>query len=154
MKKVIIIICFIASYAFAQNMELQHYQRSIDIKELHLPGQIFVPSDYGIFFPDSLYQTASLTIRKVKHRDFNKSFTMFAYVKNGEYQAVRLLVKNKKTLNALIKEINQRFPESGVRNEANVSFCLTNSERQIMLNINQLGSRKELHFILQKCNQN
>jgi hypothetical protein len=67
-----------------------------------MTGQIFVPEDYGIIFPDSLYQTTSLTTRKVRHSDFSKSFGVFAFVENGQYKVIRLLVNNQKTLDSVI----------------------------------------------------
>jgi predicted DNA-binding ribbon-helix-helix protein len=118
--------------------------------KIPLPNDKFVSSDYNILFPDSLYSSAKITLRKVRIEGMRKSFSCQMRIEQGAYKEIKFVVKGKKRLTFLVSELSGLFPTIALSSDTRF-YCLNCTKQTMSLSIRKLGRKYELTLSQNAC---
>ena len=141
---------FLGLSLLSQDAELQHYQREYSMAKIPLPNDKFVSSDYNILFPDSLYSSAKITLRKVRFEGMRKSFSCQMHIEQGVYKEIKFVVKGKKRLTFLASQLSGLFPTLAFNKDIRF-YCLNCAGQPMSLSIRKLGKKYELTLSQKEC---
>lgn len=130
---------------WSQQNEIRHFQRKCVLKILPLPNQKFVSSEFKIFIPDSLYNRASIGIKKARLADKKNSFLFKALIENGVYKEVELIVQGQKHFNRLLNEIEKIIPDIALR-KIPFKDCLKYADSDLEIRMSRAGNTTTIQF--------
>ena len=116
-----------------QTRELKHYQRFVEFDKLIIPQVEFVPSKFNIVFPDSLYDVASLSLKKVKLKDSGLQVGALLKAEKGRFIEVVYQIKNIRLLQVLVRSLNNLSACEIVYNKNAQCFCSENQKFSVQI---------------------
>ena len=82
---------------------LKHYERKAQFSCIMLPNQAFKSSDFKFIYPDSIYNTAEIQIKKARFENL-KRIKVVIKTKDKTYSSIQLSTKSNKRFE-LLKEM-------------------------------------------------
>lgn len=99
-----LILIFFCFAGYSQEAQIKHYQRNCTFSSLLLPCSSYNSNLFSISFPDSLYSSGDITIKKLKVSNY-KVRAKFYFSKEKYYKVIYLI--KKKNLPEFKKKLNQ-----------------------------------------------
>ncbi len=96
----ILVLCSVVAHA-QQSASIRHYQRSWSTDSIHLPCEKWELKGLNINVPDSLYDSGTITVKKMKYQGI-KGFGYSVEIKDGRANKVVVTCKGKKQLDRLL----------------------------------------------------
>jgi hypothetical protein len=140
LKKLILTVVFLycVTLSIGQNL-LQHYERKATFDHIYLPFEKFISSDYRIVYHDSIYNTASITIKKGTISGVKKirlKITVNEYI----YSSIELSTKSTKKFELLKTMLAASLSCTSDKFETSKPYL--DKVKKIKVVIRKLGSRK------------
>lgn len=121
-------LIFISSVSLAQQgVSIRHYQRNWATDSIHIPCEKWDTKDLLINVPDSLYDSGSITVKKLKYKGV-KGFGYSVEIKDGRTSKVVISCKGKKQIEMLLSLDSYLFDVYG--NDKNCTLISFMSEHK------------------------
>jgi hypothetical protein len=137
MKYIIIALAFMCSINNAQSQSLlKHYERNVEFSSIMLPNDAFKSTDFKIIYPDSIYDTADIIIKKAVFENLKK-ISLVLKTKDKIYTSIQLGTKSKKRFTLLKEMVAKKLACTVVQLESG-----TYVDEAINISIKKLGRHK------------
>lgn len=142
MRFLFILVVLSVFAAHSQEVRLEHYQRTKSFDGLPLPTDEYKSSEFGIIFPDSLYNAANIRIKKANFKGYKSSFQMILSVEEKNFTQIRIFAKGKRKIDIVFKLIETACSDCKVQ-RATGTQTLTYKQAQIKLTVSKIAGKYE-----------
>lgn len=151
MNKIVLssFILFVIFQLFGQTRELRHYQRNAQLKEVIIPSISFSADAFGILFPDSLYDVATITLRKVRIIDSKLKFAAQLKSEEKTFSQIQYFFKNIKQLRGFLDRLNAILGAK-ITTETDKE-CLFYNSKNVLITISKKRRQYAVFMILKDC---
>jgi hypothetical protein len=115
----LILFCFTG---YSQESQIKHYQRKCELPSLLLPCSNYNSKSYSISFPDSLYTSGKIDIKKLAIGEY-KTGAEFYFSKNKYTKIVYIIKKSKlKTFKLHLNDSQYEITEEKLKGKVKLTL--------------------------------
>ena len=129
-----------------EKLGIKHYERKIEFDSIPLPGDKYSSDNYSIPFPDSLYEYALISIKKLKLSGTKLKAEL--NMQNKVYGSVSFEVKNGRKKRNFLKHFKDR---TNTNLSEKPEQCIEYSGNKIKITYLNMGRKNTYKFEIKDC---